>query len=122
MASTHPPLVAAGTQSDDAYGLVKAMVQLKLNPRFLFRSNGASSALEFPDKVGRTQTEGIFSCGDWFPQAKNPGNRQFVAEYLKKYGGSRLAIDSGSAEAYAVGQIIQAEVAKTHSIDNKTII
>jgi branched-chain amino acid transport system substrate-binding protein len=122
MASKHPQLVAAGTQSDDAYALVKAMIQLKLNPRFLFLSNGASSALEFPDKVGRKQTEGIFSCGDWIPQAKNPGNKQFVAEYLKKYGGNRISIDSGSAEAYAVGQIIQAEAAKTHSIDNKTII
>ncbi|TML10350.1 MAG: hypothetical protein E6G38_01660, partial [Actinobacteria bacterium] len=81
-----------------------------------------SSALEFPDKVGRSQTEGIFSCGDWFPQAKNQGNNQFVAAYLKKYHGSALAIDSGSAEAYAVGQIIQAVAKKTHSINNKTVI
>jgi len=122
MASKHPQLIAAGTQSDDAYGLVKAMVQLKLNPRFLFLSNGASSALEFPGKVGRKETEGIFSCGDWFPKAKNPGNKQFVAAYLKKYHGSALSIDSGSAEAYAVGQIIQAVAKKTHSIDNKTIM
>jgi len=122
MASKHPQLVAAGTQSDDAYGLVRAMIQLKLNPKFVFLSNGASSALEFPDKVGRSQTDGIFSCGDWFPQAKNQGNNQFVAAYLKKYHGSALAIDSGSAEAYAVGQIIQAVAKKTHSINNKTVI
>ena len=53
-------MVVAGTQSEDAYAQVKAMVQLKFNPKFLFLSNGASSPAEFPDKVGRANTTGIF--------------------------------------------------------------
>ena len=88
----------------------------------LFLSNGASSPTEFPDKVGRANTTGIFSCGDWFPNSNAPGNTQFIKGYLKKYGGTPLGIDSGSAEAYAVGQIIEAVAKKTGSIDNKTII
>ncbi len=48
--------------------------------------------------------------------------RQFIAAYLKKYGGNAFGIDSGSAEAYAVGQLIQAVAKKTGSIDNETII
>lgn len=122
VASKHPDMVVAGTQSDDAYAQVKAMVQLKFSPKFLFLSNGASSPAEFPDKVGKKNTAGIFSCGDWFPNSNAPGNKQFIAAYLKKYGGNAFGIDSGSAEAYAVGQIIQAVVKKTQSIDNKTII
>ncbi len=122
VASKHPDMVVAGTQSDDAYAQVKAMVQLKFSPKFLFLSNGASSPAEFPDKVGKKNTAGIFSCGDWFPNSNAPGNKQFIAAYLKKYGGTAFGIDSGSAEAYAVGQIIEAVVRKTHSIDNKTII
>jgi branched-chain amino acid transport system substrate-binding protein len=122
VASKHPDMVVAGTQSEDAYSQVKAMVQLKFSPKFLFLSNGASSPTEFPDKVGKTNTTGIFSCGDWFPNSNAPGNNQFISAYLKKYGGNAFGIDSGSAEAYAVGQIIQAVAKKTGSIDNKTII
>jgi branched-chain amino acid transport system substrate-binding protein len=122
VASSHPDMVVAGTQSEDAYAQVKAMVQLKFNPKLLFLSNGASSPTEFPDKVGRANTTGIFSCGDWFPNSNAPGNTQFISAYLKKYGGTPFGIDSGSAEAYAVGQIVQAVARKTGSIDNKTII
>jgi len=122
VASKHPDMVVGGTQSVDAYAQVKAMVQLKFNPKFLFLSNGASSPTEFPDKVGRANTTGIFSCGDWFPNSNAPGNTQFIKGYLKRYGGTPLGIDSGSAEAYAVGQIIEAVAKKTGSIDNKTII
>jgi len=122
VASKHPDMVVGGTQSVDAYAQVKAMAQLKFNPKFLFLSNGASSPTEFPDKVGKGNTTGIFSCGDWFPNSNAPGNKQFIAAYLKKYGGNAFGIDSGSAEAYAVGQIVQAVAKRTGSIDNKTII
>jgi len=122
VASKHPDMVVGGTQSVDAYAQVKAMAQLKFSPKFLFLSNGASSPTEFPDKVGKGNTTGIFSCGDWFPNSNAPGNAQFISAYLKKYGGNAFGIDSGSAEAYAVGQIIQAVAKKTGSIDNKTII
>ncbi|MDX6370871.1 MAG: branched-chain amino acid transport system substrate-binding protein [Gaiellaceae bacterium] len=117
-----PDMVVGGTQSDDAYAQVKAMIQQKFSPKFLFLSNGANSPVEFPSKVGAGNVNGIFSSGDWFPDSKSAGNPAFVAAYLKKYGGDRLTIDSGSAEAYAVGQLIQAVAAKTHSVDNATII
>ena len=45
-----------------------------------------------------------------------------MAAYLKKYGGKPDAIDPGSAEAYAVGQLVEEVATKTGKIDNKTII
>jgi branched-chain amino acid transport system substrate-binding protein len=122
VAAAKPDMVVSGTQSADAYAQVKAMIQLKFNPHFLFLSNGANSPVEFPSKVGPKNVNGIFSSGDWFPDSKSAGNPAFVAAYLTQYGGTRLTIDSGSAEAYAVGQLIQAVAAKTHSVDNATII
>jgi branched-chain amino acid transport system substrate-binding protein len=122
VAAAKPDMVVAGTQSADAYAQVKAMIQLKFDPKYLFLSNGANSPVEFPSKVGKANVNGIFSSGDWFPDSKSAGNPAFVAAYLKKYGGDALTIDSGSAEAYAVGQLIQAVAAKTHSVDNATII
>jgi branched-chain amino acid transport system substrate-binding protein len=122
LASKSPDMVVAGTQSADAYAQVKAMQQLHFNPKFLFLSNGASSPVEFPSKIGAANTEGIFSCADWTAGAKSAGNAQFVAAYVKKYGGDPLKIDPTSAEAYGVGQLIQAVAAKAHSVDNKTVI
>jgi branched-chain amino acid transport system substrate-binding protein len=117
-----PDLIVGGTQSEDAYGQVKALVQARYNPKFYFLANGASSPTEFPDKVGRKNTNGIFTCAAWFAQSKAPGNKTFVSEYVKRYGGTAFGIDDSSAEGWAVGQLLQAVAQKTGSIDNKTII
>lgn len=121
-AAANPDMWIGGTQSDDAYAQVKALIQQNVNPKFLFLSNGASSPTEFPSKVGAGNTQGIFSCGDWFPNSTANGNPDFVAAYIKKFGGDAFGIDSTSAEAYSVGQLIEQVAAKTGSIDNQTII
>lgn len=122
LAATHPDVVVGGTQSEDAYAQVKALVQLKYNPKMMYLSNGANSPLEFPDKVGAGNTEGIFSSADWFPGSTATGSDEFTAAYTKKYGGTAQTIDDSSAEAYAVGQLIEAVAAKSHKVDNATII
>ena len=45
-----------------------------------------------------------------------------MAAYTAKFGGDAFSIDSTSAEAYSVGQLIEAVATKTGSIDNQTII
>jgi branched-chain amino acid transport system substrate-binding protein len=120
--ASHPDAVIGGTQAGDGYSLVKAMVQAKFSPKFLFLSNGPNSPGEFPSKVGAKNVNGIFSASDWYPQAKTPGNPAFVKAFVKAYGGTAAAMDPGSAEAFAVGQVVEAVAKKTHSIDNKTII
>lgn len=121
-AAAKPDLVFAGTQSADAYSMVTAMVQQGFSPKFLFQSNGANSPVEFPSKVGAKNTNGIFSCGDWFANSPSPGNKKFISEYIAKYGGTPDTIDPGSAEAYAVGELISEVAQKTGKIDNATII
>jgi branched-chain amino acid transport system substrate-binding protein len=121
-AAKNPDMWVGGTQSDDAYGQVKAMISLKFSPKFLYLSNGANSPVEFPSKVGPQNTQGIFSCGDWFPNSTANGNTAFVADYTKQYGGTAFDIDSTSAEAYAAGQLLQQVAQKTGSVDNKTVI
>jgi branched-chain amino acid transport system substrate-binding protein len=54
--------------------------------------------------------------------AKTSGNSLFVKQYTKRYGGTGFDIDNNSSEAWAVGQLLQIVAAKTHSIDNQTII
>jgi branched-chain amino acid transport system substrate-binding protein len=76
--------------------------------------------VNFPDKVGASNVQGVFGSGDWFPDENSPGNSAFVAAYHKAYGAG--AIDSTSAEAYAAGQTLQAVVQKVNSLDNGKII
>ena len=120
MAAANPDVVVGGTQVDDGFALAKAMIEQKFSPKFLFLSNGANDPVNFPDKIGDANVEGIFGAGDWFPDEKSPGNAQFVAAYRKKFGPG--PIDSTSAEAYATGQVLAAAVAKTRSLDNAKII
>src|SRR2546423_11067440 len=100
-AAKKPDLVVGGTQNGDAYAQVKAMVQQKFSPKFLFLTNGPNDPAEFPSKVGAKNVNGIFATGDWFPQEHSPGNAAFVKAYAKAYGSG--AIDPTSAEAYAAG-------------------
>jgi branched-chain amino acid transport system substrate-binding protein len=122
IAAKKPDLIVGGTQSEDAYSQVKSLVQLNFSPKIMFQSNGANSPLEFPSKVGANNTEGIMSAADWFPGSKATGSAQFTAAYIKKYGGTAQQIDDSSAEAYAVGQLVQEVATKTHRVDNATII
>jgi branched-chain amino acid transport system substrate-binding protein len=121
-AAAKPDVIVSGTQSTDAYQQVKALVQLKYSPKFMFMSNGANSPVEFPDKVGAKNTTGILSAGDWFAGSTEQGSAQFTSEYLKKYGGTAAQIDTTSAEAYGCGQLLEAVAAKTGKVDNATII
>jgi len=122
IAALHPDLVVGGTQNEDAYDQVKSLVQLKYSPKFMFQSNGANSPLEFPDKVGAANTEGIMAPADWYPGSTAAGSAEFTAAYIKAYGGTAQSVDDSSAEAYAVGQLVSAVAAKTGKIDNATII
>jgi branched-chain amino acid transport system substrate-binding protein len=122
IAAAKPDMVIGGTQAGDGYSLVKSMVQAKFSPKFLFLSNGPNSPGEFPSKVGPSNVNGIFSASDWYPQAKTPGNPAFIKGFLKAYGGNASSIDPGSAEAYAVGQVVEELAKRIHSIANAKII
>ncbi len=122
VAAAKPDVVVAGTQSEDAYADVRAMIQLKWAPKWLFLSNGANSPVDFPNAVGLANTEGIFSSGDWFAGSTASGSAAFIAAYTKAYGGTADQIDSTSAEAYSCGMLLEEVAAKTKKVDNATII
>jgi branched-chain amino acid transport system substrate-binding protein len=65
---------------------------------------------------------GIVSASVWYYDSKAPSNAAFVKAFVKRYGGKATAIDPGSAEAYAVGQVVEEVAKKIHSIDNGKII
>lgn len=122
VAAANPDVLVSGTQSEDAYAQVKSLVQLKFSPKFMYMSNGANSPVEFPNKVGPTNVNGIMSAADWYPGSPAPTSPAFVAAYTAKYGGDESGIDPSSAEAFSCGQLLEQVAAKTGKIDNATII
>jgi branched-chain amino acid transport system substrate-binding protein len=122
VAAANPDVLISGTQTADAYAQVKSLVQLKFNPKFMFMTNGANSPLEFPNKVGTGNVNGVMSAGDWFPGSTAAGSAAFTAAYIKANGGTADSIDNSTAEAYAAGQLLEEVAKKTGKIDNATII
>ncbi|MDT5103365.1 MAG: branched-chain amino acid transport system substrate-binding protein [Mycobacterium sp.] len=122
MAAANPDVVVGGSQEGDAFAQMKAMIQLKFNPKWLFESNGANSPADFPNAVGAKNTEGVFSSADWYADSTVPGSAQFIADYIAKYGGTADTIDPTSAEAYSAGMLLEQVAKKTGKIDNATII
>jgi branched-chain amino acid transport system substrate-binding protein len=116
-----PDLIVSGTGGADAVAEVKGMVQSHWSPKFLFFTGGPNDPT-FPSKVGAANANGIFSTGDWFPQAKTTGNADFIKAYLAKYGGTAAGIDPAAAEAYACGQLLELVAQRYGKIDNATII
>jgi branched-chain amino acid transport system substrate-binding protein len=122
VAAAKPDVLVSGTQSEDGYSQVKSLVQLKFSPKFMYMSNGANSPVEFPDKVGAGNVNGIMSAGDWFPTSTASGSAEFTTAYIAKFGGTADQIDNSSAEAYAAGQVLEAVAKKSGKLDNATII
>jgi branched-chain amino acid transport system substrate-binding protein len=116
-----PDLIVSGTGGADAVAEVKGMVQAHWTPKFLFFTGGPNDPT-FPPKVGAANAEGIFSTGDWFPEAKTAGNADFTKAYVAKYGGTAAGIDPAAAEAFACGQLLELVAQRTGKIDNATII
>jgi branched-chain amino acid transport system substrate-binding protein len=122
VAAKNPDVVVGGSQEGDAFAQIKAMIQLKFNPKYLFESNGANSPGDFPAAVGAANTNGVFSSADWYADSTIAGSKQFISDYIAKYGGTANKIDPTSAEAYSAGMLLQEVAKKTGKVDNATII
>jgi branched-chain amino acid transport system substrate-binding protein len=121
LVAAKPDLLVSGTGGADAVAEVKGMVQAHVTPKFVFFTGGPNDPT-FPAQVGPGNAEGIFSTGDWFPQAKTAGNAAFEKAYVAVYGGTAAHIDPAAAEAFACGQLLQLVAQRYHKIDNATII
>ena len=122
VATANPDVLVAGTQPEDGYAAVRALTKLRWAPRMMYMTAGANAPIEFPNKVGAANVDGIFTSGDWFAGSNASGSAEFVGTYLKKYGGTTADIANDSVEAYSAGLLLQQVARQTGKIDNATII
>lgn len=121
IAALNPDLIVGGTVLEDSVGQIRAYREAGYQPRGAFFTTGPSLPKPFREGVGRA-TEAVFASMSWFPEAKEYQNEEFVATYIKKFGGSPEDIEEDSANAFTVGQVLLQAVEKIKSIDNKALI
>lgn len=123
IAATHAQVVILGAGDLSVLSpFVHAFIQQGYNPKAFYTANGANPPQFLPAIGGVGNANGIVTSGSWFPGYQNAESQAFVNLYLKTYGGSAANIDPSVAEAYSVGQVTQAAVEATHSLDQAKII
>jgi len=123
IAATHAQVVILGAGDLSVLSpFVHAFIQQGYNPEAFYTANGANPPQFLPAIGGVGNANGIVTSGSWFPGYQNAQSEAFVKLYLKTYGGSAANIDPSVAEGYSVGQVVQAAVEATHSLDQAKII
>lgn len=123
IAASHAQVVILGAGDLSVLSpFIHAFIQQGYNPEALYTANGATPPQFLPAIGGAKNGNGVATTGSWFPGFNNAQSKAFVQRYLKTYGGTAAKIDPGVAEGYSVGQVMQAAVEATHSLNQAKII
>jgi branched-chain amino acid transport system substrate-binding protein len=122
IAHTKADVVALGVNIPDGTAFTKSFIQQHYNPKALVYTNGPDQGETWVKAVGSQNLAGEMQPIGWIPSLNHPGNKAFVAAYLKKYGGTAAAMSDDSAEAFSVGQVMQQAIEHAKTVDNKTVI
>ncbi|MEV0387243.1 amino acid ABC transporter substrate-binding protein [Nonomuraea sp. NPDC050643] len=112
IAAVKPDLVVGGTQFEDSVGLVRALQELKVQPKLAAFSTGPTLA-EFPAAV-KGAVEHIISPVGWSATATYPGNQDLVKRYKEMFNGEA---NEDAANGYTVGQIVETAVNAVKCVD-----
>jgi branched-chain amino acid transport system substrate-binding protein len=117
--SANPDMIVHGAVFDDGIGFIRALSKVGFQPRYFFETSAPSGAAQFKNGVGVDNTEAIFYAVSHTPEAKTPGNEDFVAAFRDKFGGLPA---EDAADAFASGQVLQKAVEEVGSIDDQAAL
>lgn len=112
-------IVLGGTIFGDAVGQVQAYASINYQPKAIYFTSGPSTVGAFKQALG-DKVNGIFTGDGWIEASKATGNANFVAEYHAMFP-AETQIPGEAAQGYSVGQVLQAAVTATQSLDNTKI-
>jgi branched-chain amino acid transport system substrate-binding protein len=101
-------LVVNGATFEDGVGVVRSLLKVGYNPKWLYQTSAPSLGDQYAKAIGKENTEGVFYAVSHSVKAKTPGNPEFVAKYKEMFGGTEVPEDA--ADAYATAQVMQAAV------------
>lgn len=117
--SSGADIVLGGTIFGDAVAQVQAYASINYQPKAVYFTSGPSTTGPFEQALG-TKVNGIFTGDGWIQNSKAPGNDKFVADYHAMFP-KETDIPGEAAEGYSVGEVLQAAVTATQSLDNAKI-
>jgi branched-chain amino acid transport system substrate-binding protein len=118
IARSSPELVVQGAVAGDGAQFVKSLQKLAFSPKVLFQTNAPADETYANAIGGKANADGIFTALAWSPEAKYPGNAEFVAAYTKAYG---RAPSEDAANSYTAGQVLAAALKGVGKVDQKAL-
>ena len=118
MKSANPDLVVHGASFEDGVGLVRSMLRAGMRPGWLYQTTAPSLGEQYAEAIGVENTQGIAFAISHTPEAKTPGNAEFVAKYQQMFGEPP---PEDAADAFAAGQMIDAAVNGVGRIDQPAL-
>jgi branched-chain amino acid transport system substrate-binding protein len=115
--SANPELLVHGATFADGVGFIRALDKVGFDPKYFFETSAPSFADQFSKGIGEKNTEGIFYAVSWTPEAKTPGNKEFLDAYHEMFGNQVPAEDA--ADAFATAQVMQAAIKAVGKIDDQ---
>jgi branched-chain amino acid transport system substrate-binding protein len=112
IAAAKPDLIVGGTQFEDSVGLVRALQELKVQPKLAAFSTGPTLS-EFPAAV-KGAVEHIISPVGWSATSAFTGNKELVKRYEEMFDGEP---NEDAANGYTVGQVVEAAVNAAKCVD-----
>ena len=107
MRSKKPDLVVHGAFFDDGVGMIRAMLKANFKPHWLYQTTAPSLGEEYAKAIGAENTQGIIFAISHAPQAKTPGNAEFVAKYGEMFSGLP---PEDAADAFGAAEVLGAAV------------
>jgi branched-chain amino acid transport system substrate-binding protein len=117
VAHAAPELVIHGAVATDGVQFVRSLEKLSFSPKILFQTKSPSDET-YPGAIGTKNAQAVFTAVAWSPQAKYPGNAEFVTAYTKMFG---HAPSEDAANSYTAGQVLAAAVKAVGRIDQKAL-
>jgi branched-chain amino acid transport system substrate-binding protein len=110
-------LVVNGATFEDGVGLIRAMLKVDYEPKWLYQTTAPSLGEQYSKGIGEENTEGVFYAVSHSQKSDTPGNAEFVEKYQEMFGSEQVPEDA--ADAYATAQVMQAAVEAVGSIDDQ---
>jgi branched-chain amino acid transport system substrate-binding protein len=111
--------------STDVPTVAAFMAQFEANhytPKMFIAAAGPDQGAAFTSAVKPANAQGMMVPNGWYPGYNNPQSQQMVKEYTAQYKVSASDVNADVAEAYSVGQVVQAAITATGGTDNQKII
>jgi branched-chain amino acid transport system substrate-binding protein len=123
VAAAKPDIVVLGSSDvPTVQAFMQEFAQQKFTPKLFIATAGPDQGAAFTSAVKPGNAAGMMVPNAWYPGVSIPASQTMVKEYTTQYGGTASDVNADVAEAYSVGQVLQAAVKATGSIDNSKII